>query len=217
TGSPGSRPRRSRPRPGRCGSRPSTMSQFVRPELAELPAYVPGKPAPIGPGGVSYKLSSNENPYPPLPGVLEAAELACARMNRYPDMANTAITEAVASRLGVDHDQLAFGCGSSAALYHLIQATCTGGDEVIIAWRSFEAYPIAIRLAGATPIMVPLGPGATHDLAAMLAAITPATRLIILCTPNNPTGPAISHDDLAGFVAAVDGRALVAVDEAYHE
>src|SRR5690606_27440822 len=129
TGSPGSRPRRSRPRPGRCGSRPSTMSQFVRPELAELPAYVPGKPAPIGPGGVSYKLSSNENPYPPLPGVLEAAELACARMNRYPDMANTAITEAVASRLGVDHDQLAFGCGSSAALYHLIQATCTVGDE----------------------------------------------------------------------------------------
>lgn len=193
------------------------MSQFVRPELAALPAYVPGKPAPVGPGGVSYKLSSNENPYPPLPGVLAAVELACNGMNRYPDMGNTAVIAATAARLGVDEDRLAFGTGSSGVLYHLIQATCTAGDEVIIAWRSFEAYPIAIKLAGATPIMVPLGPGTVHDLDAMLAAITPRTKLIILCTPNNPTGPAIAHDDLAAFVEAVDGRALVAVDEAYVE
>lgn len=193
------------------------MSRFVRPELAELPAYLPGKPAPVGPGGVSYKLSSNENPYPPLPGVLAAVERACAGMNRYPDMGNTAVIEATAARLGLDHDQLAFGTGSSGVLYHLIQACCTAGDEVIIAWRSFEAYPIAIRLAGAKPIMVPLGPGTVHDLDAMLAAITSRTKLIILCTPNNPTGPAISHDDLARFVDDVAGRALVVVDEAYVE
>ncbi|GAB3744352.1 histidinol-phosphate transaminase [Microlunatus parietis] len=193
------------------------LSRFLRPELAALPAYVPGRPAPVGPGGVSYKLSSNENPYPPLPGVLAAVEHACAGMNRYPDMGNTAVIAATAARLGVDHDQLAFGTGSSGVLYHLLQATCTAGDEVIIAWRSFEAYPIAIKLAGAVPIMVPLGPGAVHDLDAMLAAITPRTKMIILCTPNNPTGPAISHDDLVAFVETVDGRALVVVDEAYVE
>ncbi len=193
------------------------MSQFVRPELAELPAYVPGKPAPVGPGGVSYKLSSNENPFPPLPGVLAAVELAAMRMNRYPDLANAAVIEATAARLGVAGDQLAFGSGSSGVLYHLIQATCTAGDEVVFAWRSFEAYPIAVRLTGAKPIMVPLGPGGVHDLDAMLAAITPATKLILVCTPNNPTGPAIGQAELTAFIEAVDGRALVVVDEAYRE
>lgn len=193
------------------------MTRFIRPEVLDLPAYVPGKPAPIGPDGVSYKLSSNENPYPPLPGVLEAAGEAAARMNRYPDMGNVAVIEAVAEKLGIAGDRLAFGCGSSAVLYHLIQATCSAGDEVIIAWRSFEAYPIAIPVTGARMVQVPLGPGAVHDLDAMLAAITPATKMIILCTPNNPTGPAITHDDLSDFIAAVDGRALVVVDEAYHE
>jgi histidinol-phosphate aminotransferase len=138
-------------------------------------------------------------------------------MNRYPDMANSAVIEATAERLGIRGDQLAFGSGSSGVLYHLIQATCAPGDEVIFAWRSFEAYPIAVRLTGATPIMVPLAPGGVHDLDAMLAAITPATKMILVCTPNNPTGPAIGPDEVAAFVEAVDGRALVVVDEAYRE
>ena len=111
------------------------------------------------PGLVSYKLSSNENPFPPLPGVLEATSQAVAQMNRYPDMANTAMTAALSERLGVDPDRLAFGAGSVAVLYHLLQATCEAGDEVIYAWRSFEAYPIAVQITGATPVPVPLGPG----------------------------------------------------------
>jgi histidinol-phosphate aminotransferase len=102
-------------------------------------------------------------------------------------------------------------------LYHLLQTVCEPGDEVVFAWRSFEAYPIAVQVTGATPVPVPLGPGAVHDLDAMAAAITPATRAVLLCTPNNPTGPAIPHDDLARFVDDVPDSVLVVVDEAYVE
>ncbi len=162
----------------------------VRSAVAGLPVYRPGKPAPEVPGLITYKLSSNENPYPPLPGVLAATAEGVAQMNRYPDLANAAMTEAVAARLGVSGDQLAFGTGSVAVLYQLLQAVCEPGDEVIYAWRSFEAYPIAVQLTGATSVPVPLAPGAVHDLVAMREAVTPATKVIMLCTPNNPTGPA---------------------------
>ena len=181
-----------------------------------LPSYVPGRPR--RPTRVCrFKLSSNENPYPPLPGVLAATELAVAQMNRYPDLANTAMTAAVAGRLGVAADQLAFGTGSVAVLYHLLQAVCEPGDEVIFAWRSFEAYPIAVQLTGATPVPVPLGPGAVHDLEAMRSAVTPATRAVLLCSPNNPTGPALLHDEVVEFVDSVPDDILIMLDEAYVE
>jgi histidinol-phosphate aminotransferase len=197
-------------------SRPPEVLR-VRRAIAALPVYRPGKPALSGPGGVSYKLSSNENPYPPLPSVLEAVTTACADMNRYPDMGNVALTEAVSRKLGVAEDRLAFGTGSVAVLYHLLQAVCEAGDEVVFAWRSFEAYPIAVQVTGAAPVPVPLGRGAVHDLDAMLAAVTPATRAVLLCTPNNPTGPAIPHEDLLRFLDAIDESVLVVVDEAYVE
>lgn len=193
------------------------MPLTVRSALALLPAYKPGKPAPVSPGLTSYKLSSNENPYPPLPGVLAAVAEACAQMNRYPDLANSAMAQAVAQRFGLDPEQLAFGTGSVAVLYHLLQAVCEPGDEVIFAWRSFEAYPIAVRVSGALPVPVPLGPGAVHDLAAIRDRVTPATKAILLCTPNNPTGPAIRHDDLLQFVDDVPDSILIVVDEAYVE
>jgi len=195
------------------------MPVRIRPSVASLPAYKAGKPAVAGPGSAqpAYKLSSNENPYPPLPGVLAATERAVAMMNRYPDMANGAITSALAARLAVPPETLAFGAGSVAVLYHLLAAVCEPGDEVVLAWRSFEAYPIAVQITGATPVRVPLGPGAVHDLDAMLAAITPATRVVLLCTPNNPTGPALRHDDVERFLDAVPPDVLVLVDEAYVE
>jgi histidinol-phosphate aminotransferase len=189
----------------------------IRPAVARVPVYVPGKPPTVDGGRVSYKLSSNENPYPPLPGVLEATARAVAQMNRYPDMGNVAMTAALADRLGVPTNQLAFGTGSVAVLYHLLQATCEAGDEVVYAWRSFEAYPIAVLITGATPVQVPLGPGAVHDLAAMRAAITPATRAVLLCTPNNPTGPALPHTQVAEFVDSVPEHVMVVLDEAYLE
>ncbi len=189
----------------------------VRPAIAAVPPYRPGRPAPEGPGGVSYKLSSNENPYPPLPGVLEAARRACAQMNRYPDLAGTELTVALAEKHGVDTDEIALGTGSVGVLYNLLQAVAGDGDEVVYAWRSFEAYPIAVQLTGACSVEVPLAPGTEHDLDAMLAAIGPATKAVLVCTPNNPTGPAILHDRLAAFVDAVPDDVLIVLDEAYVE
>jgi len=189
----------------------------LRPALADLPPYVAGRPAPHHPDLVTYKLSSNENPFPPLPGVLEAVAQASASMNRYPDIANTLMAEALGARLGVDPGRLAFGTGSVGVLYHLLQAVCGPGDEVVHAWRSFEAYPIAVLVTGARWVGVPLGTGAEHDLDAMLAAVGPATRAVLLCSPNNPTGPALRHDEVVAFVEAVPDDVLVVVDEAYVE
>jgi histidinol-phosphate aminotransferase len=193
------------------------MTVPIRRAVRGLPRYQPGKPPTVAPGGRAFKLSSNENPFPPLPGVLEAVSSAAEQMNRYPDMGNTAITTALAARLGVPEAHLAFGTGSVAVLYHLLQAVCEPGDEVVLAWRSFEAYPIAIALTGARAVPVPLGPRAEHDLDAMLAAVTPATRAVLLCTPNNPTGPALRHAEVAAFLEAASPRVLVVVDEAYVE
>src|SRR3954452_25158322 len=122
----------------RSGTGGEHVPVALRPAVAGMPTYRPAHPAPQGPQGVSYKLSSNENPFPPLPGVLEAAEQACRQMNRYPDMANAMLTHALAAHLGVAAERLAFGPGSVAVLYHLLQAVCGPGDEVVYAWRSFE-------------------------------------------------------------------------------
>src|SRR3954451_9547901 len=189
----------------------------LRPALAQLPAYVAGRPAPTRDDLVTYKLSSNENPFPPLPGVLEAVAQASASMNRYPDIASTLITEALAARLDVGTERLAFGAGSVGVLYHLLQAVCGPGDEVVYAWRSFEAYPIAVRLTGADGVPVPLTPSAEHDLEAMRAAVTPATKAVLLCSPNNPTGPALRHREVTALVDSLPEHVLVVLDEAYVE
>jgi histidinol-phosphate aminotransferase len=189
----------------------------LRSAVAGLPTYTAGKPAPTLDHEQSFKLSSNENPYPPLPGVIEATAAAVAQMNRYPDFANAEITNALASRLGVPGERIAFGAGSVAVMYHLLQATCEAGDEVIYAWRSFEAYPIAVPIAGARSVQVPLGPGGVHDLDAMRKAVTPATKAIMLCTPNNPTGPALQHAEVIDFLDSIPDHILITLDEAYLE
>lgn len=195
------------------------MSTPPRPRdaVATLPAYVPGKPPTPRPGLTTYKLSSNENPHPPLPAVLAAAADAAAQMNRYPDMGCTALYQRLADRLGVGVDQLAAGTGSVAVLYHLLQAYCEPGDEVVYAWRSFEAYPIAVAVSGAVSVQVPVTDAGEHDLAAMAAAVTDRTKVVIVCTPNNPTGPAVSHADLARFLDQVPAHVVVVIDEAYLE
>lgn len=195
----------------------STPTPRPRASIAAIPAYVPGKPIPARPGRPTYKLSSNENPYPPPPAILAAVVDAAQTLNRYPDMGCTELRVALAEKHGVGPEQIAAGTGSVAVLYHLIQAFCEPGDEVVHAWRSFEAYPIAIAASGATAVPVPLAPGARHDLDAMLAAITPRTKMVVLCTPNNPTGPAMTHTEVAAFVERVPADVLVAVDAAYHE
>jgi histidinol-phosphate aminotransferase len=185
--------------------------------VAQIPAYVPGRPPRPREGVTTYKLSSNENPYPPLPGVVEAATRAAEQMNRYPDMGNVALYEALADRLGVGTDHLALATGSVGLLYQLVQAYCDPGDEVVYAWRSFEAYPIAITAAGARNVQVPVLPDGRHDLDAMAAAITDRTKVVLVCTPNNPTGPSVTQAELDAFLAQVPDRVLVVVDEAYVE
>ncbi len=188
-----------------------------RDTIASIPAYVAGKPPAPRPGQQVYKLSSNENPYPPLPGVVEAAEAAVARMNRYPDMGNSALYAALAERLGVAEQRLAAGTGSVAVLYHLLQAFCDPGDEVVYAWRSFEAYPIAVSATGAISVKVAVDADGRHDLDAMAAAVTDRTKVVIVCTPNNPTGPSVTDAELRAFVERVPDHVLVVVDEAYRE
>ncbi|MGH3548618.1 MAG: histidinol-phosphate transaminase, partial [Pseudonocardiaceae bacterium] len=112
---------------------------------------------------------------------------------------------------------LAVGAGSVALCQQLVQATCGPTDEALFAWRSFEAYTIITQVVGARQRTVPLRPDHTHDLAGMLDAITPATRLVFVCNPNNPTGTAVRRDELVTFLDAVPDGVLVALDEAYHE
>ncbi|MEV4612228.1 histidinol-phosphate transaminase [Kitasatospora sp. NPDC049258] len=185
----------------------------LRPTLDGIPTYKPGKPA----GADAYKLSSNENPYPPLAGVLEAALAAAGSFNRYPDMAVTALTEELARRFEVPAEHIATGTGSVSVAQSLVLSTAGPGDEVMFAWRSFEAYPIITQVAGATPVAVPLTATEEHDLDAMLAAITDRTRLIFVCNPNNPTGTAIRRTELVRFLDAVPSDILVVLDEAYIE
>jgi histidinol-phosphate aminotransferase len=187
-----------------------------RPALGSIPAYRAGKPPTMG-ERPAYKLSSNENPYPPLPGVVDAAAAAVAVLNRYPDMGVGRLHAALAERWGVEAARIASGAGSVAVLYHLLQATCTDGDEVVYAWRSFEAYPIAVGLTGARSVQVPVDPAGRHDLKAMAAALTDQTRVVVVCSPNNPTGPAVHRDELLEFVDSVPPSVFVALDEAYHE
>ncbi|HEY7042442.1 MAG TPA: histidinol-phosphate transaminase [Nocardioidaceae bacterium] len=190
-----------------------------RPALDTIPSYKAGRPPAAGQpaGQPRYKLSSNENPYPPLPGVVARATEAAEAMNRYPDMGVTRLHEALAAKYSVSTDQIASGAGSVAVLYHLLQASCDDGDEVVYAWRSFEAYPIAAKLTGATSVHVPVDADARHDLPSMLEAITDKTKVVIVCTPNNPTGTSVHQAELEAFLAGVPGHVLVAIDEAYHE
>ncbi|HET7397405.1 MAG TPA: histidinol-phosphate transaminase [Intrasporangium sp.] len=189
----------------------------LRAVLASLPDYKPGKPAAAPAGVTAYKLSSNENPYGPLPSVLAAVSEAATRMNRYPDMTVTALTERLARALGVPPECLAFGTGSVAVLAQVVAAACDAGDEVVFAWRSFEAYPIVTELAGAKAVMVGLDEQQRHRLDAMAAAITERTRVVLLCTPNNPTGPAVHVDEVRRFLARCPTEVLVVIDEAYAE
>ncbi len=187
------------------------MVVTLRPEIAALQPYRQGRPAAAD----AFKLSSNENPFPPLPAVLEA--VAAASVNRYPDGAATVLRARLAERFGVTHDEIQVGAGSVSILQQLIQAAAGPGDEVLYAWRSFEAYPGLVTVSGATSVRVPLRPGAYHDLDAMAAAITDRTRVILICTPNNPTSTIVTGADFEAFMAKVPDTVLVLLDEAYRE
>jgi len=184
----------------------------IRPEIAALPPYRQGKQA----GANAFKLSSNENPFEPLPSVLEALQHT-APINRYPDASAGTLRARLGEKYGVDADAVHVASGSVSILHQLVLGTSSVGDEVIYAWRSFEAYPSLPLVAGATGVQVPLAAGARHDLDAMADAVTDRTRVIIVCTPNNPTGPIVTSAEFAAFVARVPQDVLIILDEAYAE
>jgi histidinol-phosphate aminotransferase len=183
----------------------------LRPTLATLPSYVPGRTVP---GAI--KLASNETPYPPLPHVVERIAAAAGEINRYPDNFSIELTSVLAAKYGVDVEQVRVGCGSVSLCTQLVQAVADADDEVMYGWRSFEAYPIISAVSGASSIQVPLREH-VHDLDAMAEQITGKTRLVFVCNPNNPTGTAVGREALVRFLRAVPPDVVVALDEAYRE
>jgi len=184
----------------------------IRPEIAALPAYKQGKQA----DDEAFKLSSNENPFDPLPGVVAAAQAATG-FHRYPDASAARLRGRLAERFRVDADAVHITAGSVSILFQLAQATSGPGDEIVYSWRSFEAYPSLAAVAGATPVPVPNDAAGRHDLDAMAAAITDRTRMVIVCSPNNPTGPVVTQAGFDAFLARVPADVLVVLDEAYAE
>lgn len=184
----------------------------IRPEIAALPAYKQGKQA----GAEAFKLSSNENPFPPLPSVVAAVQTAVA-VNRYPDASSPRLRARLAERFGVGDDAVHIAAGSVSILFQLAQATSGAGDEILFSWRSFEAYPSLATVAGATAVTVPNDVDGGHDLEAMADAVTDRTRMVIVCSPNNPTGPVVTAAGFDAFLARVPADVLVVLDEAYAE
>ncbi len=192
----------------------------VRPAIAELAPYKPGRNASdlareLGlPDAI--KLASNEVAYPPLPSVVAAIAEAAAEINRYPDNGAIALTAVLSERFELPAESIAIGCGSVSLCQQLLQSYTGPGDEVVTAWRSFEAYPLLVAVAGSTHVRVPLFEQ-THDPDAMAAAVTDATRLVFVCNPNNPTGTALRRAALERLLDAVPADVLVVLDEAYRE
>jgi histidinol-phosphate aminotransferase len=189
--------------------------------LDKLPRYAAGKPPVAIEGLESYKLSSNENPLPPIPAVLEAIADTTA-VNRYPDPVANALRSELAEFLDVPMEDIVTGTGSLGALNQIL-ATFAGQnddgppDEVVYPWRSFEAYPISVGLSGANSVQVPVKEDGTHDLQAMADAVNDRTKIVLLCTPNNPTGPSLTTSEVEWFIAQVPSDVIVIIDEAYQE
>src|SRR5947209_2155485 len=188
------------------------MTPRLRAAMATLPAYVPGRKTP---GAVI--LASNESPYGLLPSVAAVLAAHADGVSRYPDMASARLIEAIAAHHGVAADRIAVGAGSVEVCGQIASATVDAGDEVVFGWRAFEAYPIITAVVGGEVVRVPLTADAVHDVDAMVAAVGPRTRLVLLCNPNNPTGTAVGRDELQRLADGVGDDVLLVVDEAYRE
>jgi histidinol-phosphate aminotransferase len=162
-------------------------------------------------------LASNESPDPPLAAVVQAAQRALAAVNRYPDPSNAKLKRALSDRYGVPAGRIAIGNGSCDILLAAGEALLEPGAEVVYAWPSFSVYPHLAAATGARAITVALDGDDRHDLVAMAAEITAATRLVVVCNPNNPTSTALPFADVAAFVDAVPRHVALVIDEAYCE
>ena len=160
-------------------------------------------------------VASNESPYPPLPSVTTVISQELAGINRYPRVSTLDLRTAIAVRCGVDADQICVGAGSVDVLANLVCVLVDPGAEVVLPWRSFEAFPSVVERARATAVPVPLTAQLTHDLPAMAAAVTEHTHMVMLCSPNNPTGTVLHTDEVVDFLARIPSDVHVVLDEAY--
>jgi histidinol-phosphate aminotransferase len=188
-------------------------------EFAERIRRIPVYPAADGyalTGDVAL-LASNESPYPPIPAVVDAITQVLGGLNRYPDPTSSALRAALSDRYGVPLHRIAVGNGSCDILLAAGEALLEPGAEIVYAWPSFSVYPHLAAASGARAIEVPLDGDHRHDLGAMLKEITAATRLVVVCNPNNPTSTALPLEEIAEFVRAVPRHVAVILDEAYCE
>ncbi|HMI28708.1 MAG TPA: histidinol-phosphate transaminase [Gaiellaceae bacterium] len=193
---------------------------FVRPALAGLIPYEPGKPVEevqreLGLARV-IKLASNEGPLGPFPEALEAMERAAAELNRYPDGGAYRLRSALAERHGVRFEEIAVGSGADALIDGISQAVLDPGDEIVCGWPSFPSYVIYGLKLGAEPVRVPLHEH-RYDLEALVGAVTPRTKLVYVCHPNNPTGTINTRAELDAYFERVPEHVLTVLDQAYFE
>jgi histidinol-phosphate aminotransferase len=188
-------------------------------EFSQRIARIPVYPAA---GGYAeraprVKLASNESPWPPLPAVIEAIQGALSSLNRYPDPTNSLLRKRLSDRYEIPASRIAIGNGSCDILLAAGEALLEPGAELVYAWPSFSVYPHLSAASGARAITVPLDGEERHDLEGMLREITVATRLVIVCNPNNPTSTALPLANIADFIAEIPSHVCVIVDEAYCE
>ncbi len=197
------------------------MSARFNDRLTSIPGYTPGVPkgqtAEDVAGSDLAQLASNESPHPPLPEVVAAIGEAASSMNRYPDPDATRLRGGLAELHGVGPERIAVSNGSCEILLAAAEAMLEPGATVLYSWPAFSMYPNLAAMTGAGEIRVPLAEGETHDLRAMLQAITPETRLVMVCNPNNPTSTYVPAAEVADFVARVPDDVTVILDEAYIE
>jgi histidinol-phosphate aminotransferase len=190
-------------------------------KLARLPHYEPGTSLEDARAAAetadAVKLASNESPQPPHPAVVEAIGRAAGEVNRYPDPEARLLRRRLAERYETDPARIAVSNGSCEILLAAAEALCEEGAEVVYAWPSFSIYPHMTALSGARDVRVPLADGDVHDLDAMLAEVTVATQIVVVCNPNNPTGTHLSAADVAAFLDQVPRHVTVILDEAYVE
>ncbi|MEA2411350.1 MAG: histidinol-phosphate aminotransferase [Thermoleophilaceae bacterium] len=168
-------------------------------------------------GGTLVKLASNETPFPPHPQVLEAVERELRTLNRYPDPDKTALRRKLAARFELPPSRVAVGNGSCELLLSAGEALLEPGAEIVYAWPSFSIYPHLAAASGARAVTVPLDADGRHDLDAMAREVTHATRMVVVCNPNNPTATALPVEALDSFVESLPRHVAVILDEAYVE
>lgn len=196
------------------------MPIAVHPDIASLVPYVPGKPIEelereLGIAR-AIKLASNENPRGPSPKALAIMEEAIGSLNRYPDGGAHRLRSALADRWKLTPDHVILGNGSDEIIGLLARAFLSPGDEAVMADQTFMIYRMEVTAAHGVPVLVPLKSW-RHDLSAMAKAVTPETRLVFVCNPNNPTGTVVHAGELDALLACLPDHVIVVLDEAYYE